>query len=258
MWNSAFLKEIVRKAGQIAQGHSLRVTASVKPDASYVTQADLEVQDFLRKALEAAYPRDGFIGEENALRRAPKSGGRTWILDPIDGTSSFVWGLPGWGVSVGLFEEGRPRAGFFFMPATGDLFYTSPDGAVLRNERPTRLKPPNLSHPEASLLVGSRFPQRYELDRSFAGKVRNLGSTAAHLCYAATGASNAALLDETHLWDFAAGWPMMLNNGGVLRYLDGSDVNPDALMSGESSPQPILAAPPETWGQWARLIRFRE
>jgi myo-inositol-1(or 4)-monophosphatase len=254
---TAFVEDIITRAGELAMEHFLNVDPTWKENRTYVTEADLAVQAYLQASLEARFPEDGLIGEEAGLRKAPRAGGRTWIVDPIDGTSAFSGGLPVWGISIGVLEEGRPTAGFFYMPVTGDLFAVTAEGGVLRNGAPTQLKPPGPFHRETVFLVDSRFHHGYAMPPDFPGKLRSLGSAAAHLCYAATGCVEGAITREAHVWDIAAGVAMVLRSGGACRYLDGAPLDMDALLMGDQLHLPLVVGHPETVAAILRTFRYR-
>ena len=251
------MKDVLEEAGRLAMRYHRRVKPSLKENRTFVTEADLAVRAFLQAEIAARYPDDGIIAEEEGLRSPPASGSRHWIIDPIDGTASFVSGLPVWGIAVGLAEAGRPRAGLFLMPATGDFFRTTEDGRVLRNGETTRMRAPGPLQRETSLLTISRIHRRYTISPEYEGKARSLGSAIAHLAYLATGAADAVLLGRSHVWDLAAGWAMLAANGGELRYLDGEEVSLTDLLDGQKAPRPILAGHPEMVARFAEVIRFR-
>jgi myo-inositol-1(or 4)-monophosphatase len=256
MFDIALINEIITQAGHIALHHFLEVDPTWKDNQTYVTEADLAVQAFLRETFERHYPNDGFVAEENDVRTAPRSGSRFWVVDPIDGTASFSAGLPVWGVGIGLVEDGQPVAGFFHAPAVDDLFYTTPDGRVLRNGRPVHMRQPGPLHRESSLFIASRLHRYYRVSPDYPGKLRNLGSSIAHLCYIAGGNADAALLERVHIWDIAAGMAMLVLNGGVLHYIDGTPVRLEPLLTGEQVPLPMLGGHPETVAKFRSLIAY--
>ncbi len=256
------LKEILHNASDIAMERFLKVTPAFKDNKTYVTEADIAVQEYLKSELERHFPDDGIIAEEEELKKEPKSGNRYWIVDPIDGTASFVAGLPVWGIAVGVVENGEPVAGFFMMPATKDLFYTSPDKPVYRNETPRIMKPHESFHSETLLLSISDFHNLYSLSPDYPGKVRSLGSTVAHVCYTATGSAEASILGNAYIWDIAAGMAMLKKNGGLLRYTDdgedGEVFNLADMLNGEKATRPLIAGRRETISEFEKVLSFRE
>ncbi len=250
------IREMLETAGELAMQHFLKVTPSWKPDKTCVTEADLAVQAFLMQELTTHFPDDGIVAEEDDVRKAPAAGDRYWIVDPIDGTTPFVAGLPGWGIALGLIEAGRPVAGFFLMPATCDFFHATPNEAACRNSRPALMKAPRPLDRETMLLTHARPHQRYTLSPDYPGRVFNLGSAAAHLCYVATGGADAVLIGHDKIWDLAAGLALLLKNGGVLRYMKGSAVSPSDLLSGRPAPHPMLGGHPDVIDQIEAFIDY--
>ncbi len=257
MENSTLIKDIITEAGAIALDYFLEVEPTLKEDQSYVTEADLAVQAFLREALTRHFPQDGFIAEENDVRSSPASGTRFWIVDPIDGTAAFSAGLPVWGVGIALVEDGQAVGGAFYAPVIDDFFATTPAGTVSRNDRRVRLLPTSRPfHRETSLFIASRLHRYYTVSADYPGKLRNLGSAIAHLCYVAGGNADAALVERVYIWDIAPGLAMLKNNGGNLWYLDGTPVDLAPLLSGERTPMAMLAGASETVAAIRQLITY--
>jgi len=112
---------IAEQAGRLALENYARGFASeTKPDDSPVTSADRANERLIAKLLEEAFPDDGLLGEEGAAREG--CSGRRWIIDPIDGTRSFMRGIPTWGVMLALEAEGNVVAGACYLAALGELY----------------------------------------------------------------------------------------------------------------------------------------
>ena len=216
-------KSWLTEAGKLAMRYFRDVKPSTKRDQTYVTEADLAIQALLKEKLVNHYPDIGILAEEDHFERKPADGETYFVLDPIDGTASFVSGLPVWGISLGVIKSGKPIAGYFYMPATDDFYYTQTDGPVYLNEAKTRLKPFDKTHRESLLLSISRVHKRFDINPDYPGKVRCLGSTAAHICYIATGSADVALVGGSYIWDLAAAVAMLYRNGGTARYLNGDE-----------------------------------
>jgi myo-inositol-1(or 4)-monophosphatase len=134
-----------------------------------VTEGDKAGERAIRELIESRYPDHGILGEEYGTK--PGRSGFTWILDPIDGTRSFVCGMPVWATLIGLSFEGRPVVGVMDQPFVGDRFYGNPGGAWLdhrchtqpiRTRTGVRLakRPPVPPRRNASALPGTRQPLR--------------------------------------------------------------------------------------------------
>src|SRR5436309_7453246 len=121
----AFAGELADRADSISTSFfrgSFRIDR--KDDGTPVTEADLAVEEALREALAARFPDDAVLGEEQGM---DGGGGRTWVLDPIDGTKNFAAGIQIWGTLIALVEEGRPVVGVASAPALGERYAAARD-----------------------------------------------------------------------------------------------------------------------------------
>jgi len=101
------------------------LTIEEKPDRSFVTDADKAVEQAIRSAIETGRPEDGFFGEESGR---VDQGSRQWIIDPIDGTSNFLRGVPNWGTLIALTTNGAPVVGVVSAPAFGERWWAAEGG----------------------------------------------------------------------------------------------------------------------------------
>ena len=134
--------EFIRRATKVAGENALRIrgggiVAETKPDQSPVTLADRENERLLVQLIEAEFPDDGVIAEEGA-RKQSKSG-RTWIIDPIDGTRDFVRGNLFWNVLIAVAENGEAVAGASHFPMLGQTYWASRGEGAYRNGEPLRI-----------------------------------------------------------------------------------------------------------------------
>ena len=117
----ATAQRIAEQAGRLAlENHARGFESESKPDESPVTSADRANERLITKLLTDAFPDDGLLGEEGAARES--SNGRRWIIDPIDGTKSFIRGIPTWGVMLALESDGEVVAGACNLPGLGELY----------------------------------------------------------------------------------------------------------------------------------------
>ena len=115
-----FATRLAREAGElILRYFQTGVETRWKADASPVTIADLEAEALIRRRLEEAFPADGILGEEEAEKAG--TSGRTWVVDPIDGTKSFIQGVPLYSVLIALEEEGTPVVGVVCLPGLDEI-----------------------------------------------------------------------------------------------------------------------------------------
>src|SRR3989338_779233 len=133
-----FLKKIIVEAGQIAikfydRGNVTVATKSYERD--FVTEADIAVNDFLVDAIRKEYP-DHQITSEELEEPINKGAPYEWVIDPIDGTSNFVDGIPLWGVIIALIQDWLQRLGGFYPPYCRDLHFAKKGAGALLNEHP--------------------------------------------------------------------------------------------------------------------------
>jgi len=130
--------EIAAQAGEIARSY-FRAPLGVdfKADESPVTIADRNVETLIRNALMGSFPADGILGEEHGTQAGDSDA--IWIIDPIDGTRSFISGHPLFGMLIGRLEGGVPALGVIGMPALDEVFVGMPGHGALLNDRPIRV-----------------------------------------------------------------------------------------------------------------------
>lgn len=219
----------MKKAGRAAWATwSPDVASSVKHDGTLLTSADLAAEAILLEALRLHFPEDGAVTEESGGERGNKA---FWVVDPIDGTSSFVEGLGHWGPTLARFE---PRAGelevdcgSLWLPRLAEHYHVetaAPARGAWFNGGP--MPPFAALHPRHTALVPSRFHSYYRL--RYPGKTRCLGGTAAHLALVARGAAEFAIVAQGwSAWDTATGLALIAVLGGTARTLStGEAVHP--------------------------------
>lgn len=214
-----FAVELARGAGDITLKYfRQRPETSTKSDGSYVTIADREAEAYLRRQIAERYPDDGIVGEEEGESQGRS--GRRWIVDPIDGTFSFVHGVPFYGVLIGLEIDGELSVGVINIPALGEIVSAAKGvGCFLNGER-TRVS--NTAGLEDALLLCTDFSscERYGFGR--AGELLQARAKTSRTwgdCYGyvlvATGRADVMLDPVMNLWDCAALLPIMEEAGGT-------------------------------------------
>jgi myo-inositol-1(or 4)-monophosphatase len=135
-------RTIVREAGRIAHsrwpGAGHRLHSWDKSPGNPVSEADLEVDRFLKRELARLLPSAGWLSEETADDKARTASSLIWLVDPIDGTRDFVRGRSGWAVSVALVSAGRPLIGMLAAPARGEEWIAVAGQGATRNDAPIR------------------------------------------------------------------------------------------------------------------------
>jgi len=233
------LEAIATRAGELALRHFRHVKPERKADRTLVTAADREVEALLVAELGRLLPDAGIIGEEGAARTG--TGPYRIVLDPIDGTASFVAGLATWCICIGIMDGTRPAAGVVHAPAV-DETYAAADGVAYLNGTPLPRLADEAPTGDRFIVTHARAHARHRL--TYPGKVRSLGSTAYHIALVARGAAEGALLGHAHLWDLVAPGAVLDAVGGRLEYLRGGTVELAELADGRRAPDFVLAGTP--------------
>ena len=250
----AVLENIVKKAAALA----LSLQSGIDPmhvdtkatEKDLVTKSDKAVELFLRRELAEAFPLYGFYGEETGggnplqVEKADEAESFTWVVDPIDGTLSYVMHQPFWCVSVGLWKNDRPIAGCVCAPVLQETYYAEAGEGATCNGVPIHVCPHGTLK-DSVLATGfscirsgwktvNNLKYFNQLSLECRG-VRRFGSAAMDICYVACGRMDAFWELNLQPYDFGAAWLMLTEAGGVLTDLHG----------GRNFPQEgILAAPP--------------
>lgn len=209
---------IAREAGEITLRYFQKeFETRLKGKDNFVTQADLEAEQFLRAEIHAAFPDDAVVGEEGG--ETAGASGRRWIIDPIDGTYSFVHGVPFYGVLLGLEIGGEPTAGVINIPALGELVYAAKGLGCFHNGRPARVS--QTASLGDALLLATDFGacERYGLGRACDALARRASARRTWGdCYGyvlvATGRADVMMDPVMNLWDCAALLPVVEEAGG--------------------------------------------
>lgn len=237
----AEVRSWVREAGALARTYFNNVKAERKADRSWVTRADVEVEQLLRERIAARHPGHGVIGEE-------QGGGDVgheyvWCLDPIDGTGAFVAGLGTWCVSVGVLRRGEPHLGVILLPIIDDCYWAWADGPAHRNDEVIAVSEATTVDSNDWMGISSTAHRQFRI--AFPGKTRSLSSVAADCCYVARGSAVGALIGRANLWDLAAGFAILRAAGAAVVGLSGAPVSVPDLLRTHRLPEPIVAGPPQ-------------
>lgn len=206
----AFARTLAEKAGREIEAFHEEARAAVtrKGLQDFVTAADRHGEALIRDALKAAFPEDGFVGEETG---GEPEGEGFWVVDPIDGTTNYIRGLRHWGVSIAFVRGGRVEIGCIYDATTGGVCTAVRGGGAFCGER--RLAVSTRSDPgEALAILGCSRRTSFEDYQAVARRLndlgmdyRRLGSAAIGLVRVASGVAD--LYFEAHLnsWDIMAG-----------------------------------------------------
>ena len=214
-----FAVDLARGAGEITLKYFRRAPQTdTKADGSFVTIADREAERYLRRSISKRFDADGLLGEEEGEREG--TSGRRWIIDPIDGTFSFVHGVPFYGVMIGLEIDGQPCVGVVNLPALNEIVYAAKGVGCFYNGDLTRVS--QTATLEESLLLFTDFGTcaqygfgvaTIQLQRR-AKASRTWGDCYGHVLVA-TGRADVMLDPVMNLWDCAALLPIVEEAGGT-------------------------------------------
>ncbi|MEH3092807.1 MAG: inositol monophosphatase family protein [Agrobacterium cavarae] len=236
MARSALLNVMVQaalKAGKSLSrdfGEVQNLQVSVKGPSDFVSQADLKAEKIVREELLKARPTYGFLGEEGG-EEIGTDGAHRWIVDPLDGTTNFLHGIPQFAVSIGLERSGEIVAGVIFNPATDELYTAERGGGAFLNDRRIRVAArKQLSDSVVCCGVphlgrGNHGKFLVEL-RHVMGEtagVRRMGAAALDLAYVAAGRFDGFWEAELSPWDIAAGIVLIREAGGFVSDMGGAN-----------------------------------
>ena len=251
MLNTAI--KAARRAGTIINRASLdleRLQVARKGPKDYVTEVDRAAEEAIIEVLSTAYPTHAFLGEETGSVAAAEGADSgtpeyQWVIDPIDGTTNFIHGLPLYAISIGLMHRGQLSQAVVYDPSSNELFTASRGSGAFLNDRRIRISGQRRYH---DALLGAHLgnsamngnsPFTNLLEESAA--VRRMGSTVLALAYVAAGRLDGFIGVGLKPWDLAAGGLLVLEAGGLVSDFDGEQ---QWLKTGR-----VLAATPKIFPQ---------
>ncbi len=230
-----------------------RLNVQEKSPNNFVSEVDIAVEQLIVKTIQESYPDHLIIGEEGTHSGDENSEYR-WVIDPIDGTTNFIKGLPHFAVSIAIYKNNKLEAGLVYQPITDEMFCAARGEGATLNDRKIRA---NKILPE-NAIVTTGFPfknpelmpkQMKCIKNLFAvfPDIRRLGSAALDLCYVASGRVDAYYEFGVSEWDIAAGVLIAQESGVIVSDTDGGLTH---LKTGN-----ILAAPPKVYKELVKITK---
>ncbi len=222
-----------RRAGSIINRASLnpdRFEVTRKGARDYVTDIDHEAEQAIIDILHTAYPHHAFLAEESGVthQNAQHDAEFEWVIDPLDGTTNFIHGLPTFAVSIGLRQRGQVVQAVVYDPSRNELFTASRGGGAFLNDRRMRVSG-QLRLSDA--LLGARWPgvsgpdgsgvQRFTNLANQSSGVRRTGSSVLDMVYVGAGRFDAFCASGLKPWDMAAASLIVLEAGGLVCDFEG-------------------------------------
>lgn len=249
-----FVKSVAVEAGDRAVKMIADIQPEYKADNSLVTHIDKQTEQFVRGRLAERYPDFAFQGEEFG-----RFGGEDvplWAVDPIDGTTNLVYGIPFWCVSIGLIDEGQAAAGALYMPLTNELYWGERGKGSFCNGKRLQAKDRDTLHPEDTVGFTSSANKTLNVSPVI-GRIRCLGSIAAEVAYAARGAlcSHVGCYEGAN--DLAAALCIAHEAGCISCYLNGETLDMATIVRDGKTQAPFLVAPPRMAALLQSLVQPR-
>jgi histidinol-phosphatase len=228
----SFARDLARLGGRIALEHFRRAPeARLKPDGTWVTEADWAVEAQVRLRIARSYPEHNVLGEEEGLTAAgggaPRPGAPTWVIDPIDGTNNYIAGIPIWATLVALRLDDESVVGVCHAPALGETYDAAVGSGARCNNRPiavdpvTELNKATVFSAGMEAFLDSGMGEFYSALVGRARRSRGFGDFWGHVLVA-RGAGHVMVEPELNLWDVAALQPILSEAGGRISGLDGN------------------------------------
>ncbi len=255
--NLNVMMKTARKAGRALVkdfGEVENLQVSAKGPGDFVSRADRAAEATIREDLMHARPSYGFLGEEGKEIDG-EDPTRRWIVDPLDGTTNFLHGLPHWAVSIALEHKGQIVAGVIYDPVKDEMFYAEKGGGAWMNESRLRVSGRHKMI-ESIFATGLPFAGRGELPETFqelarllpvTSGVRRFGAAALDLAYVAAGRYDGFWERGLQPWDVAAGLIIVREAGGIVEPLvPGGDILTDGH---------VICANEPIFASFAKVIR---
>jgi len=217
-------RKLLRDFGEL---ENLQV--SQKGPADFVSSADKTAEDTLRQELKKARPHFGFLLEESGEIVGQDTSNR-WIIDPLDGTTNFLHGIPHFAISICLERDGEPYAGVIYQPVHDEMFWAERGQGAFVNGN--RLRVSGRNRVEDSLIATgiplrgapghTEFLAQLCAAMAISGGVRRTGSAALDLAYVAAGRFDGYWEDRLNPWDIGAGIVLVREAGGYVSDINGT------------------------------------
>jgi myo-inositol-1(or 4)-monophosphatase len=254
----ALARALAKKAGEVlldgrpdsARSASVLTNAKSSP-TDLVSEKDLASEKVIVDGILAKFSEDGIVGEEGTNRDG--SSGIRWIIDPLDGTTNYIYGSPLWSISIAIADSHGVFAGVVYAPLLELEFFAVRAEGAFRVDRFGEVELPQLNECELqNALCATGFAYKSEMRikqsdelQSILPKIRDIrriGSAALDLCLVASGNVNAYFERTAQIWDIAAGALIVQEAGGVVSGLHGKEAGPDFTIAGPKNLHAELVA----------------
>jgi len=242
-------RSLIRDFGEVEQ-----LQVSVKGPADFVSAADRKAEQVILAELSRARPKYGFLMEEHGVRAGEDTSNR-WLIDPLDGTTNFLHGIPQFAISIALERDQQPFAGVIYDPIRDEMFFAEKGSGAYLNERRIRVARRDKLD---NAVIATGIPHRGRPGREgyvpglsammdVTAGIRRFGSAALDLAWVAAGRFDGFWERGLKAWDLAAGVVLVREAGGIVTEIEGGDA---MLTSGN-----VLASNPVLHGAMQDVLK---
>ena len=214
-------RALIRDFGEVE-----KLQVSIKGPTDFVSNADLKAEKIIIEELKKARPYYSIISEEDGSEEN-KDKNNTWIIDPIDGTTNFLHGVPHFAISIALKSGDEIVSGLIYDPIKDEMFYAEKDNGAFFNNKRIRVSKKNELN-DCLFVAGGKI--KNEIDLSY----RKSGSAALDMAYVAAGRYDGYFQNDLNLWDIAAGIVLIKESGGIINEIDLSANNNIKIIASSS------------------------
>ena len=175
----------------------------LKDNKTSVTQYDINATNFCIEHINKNFPNSNIWIEEDQEILTTHKDQLTWIIDPLDGTASFVRGYPVWGIGTAVLLNGEPILSHFYAPACNQAFLSYQNRIFFNNKEVIKVDK-DVTYDTKTIFMSSRLHEKIDFKELYGFKVRNFGSTLYHLFMVATGNAESCIMSSCYIWDIAA------------------------------------------------------
>tara|TARA_B100000780_G_scaffold231847_1_gene171712 strand:+ start:103 stop:813 length:711 start_codon:yes stop_codon:yes gene_type:complete len=200
-------RAMIRDFGEIE-----KLQVSIKGPSDFVSNADLKAEKIIIEELKKARPYYSIISEEDGSE-TNKDKNNTWIIDPIDGTTNFLHGVPHFAISIALKSGNEIVSGLIYDPIKDEMFYAEKENGAFFNNQRIRVS-------RKREINSCLFATGGESDNKIDLPIRKTGSAALDIAYVAAGRYDGYFQNNLNLWDIAAGIIILEEAGGVINKID--------------------------------------
>ena len=234
MSNQDYLKVAIKAAKQSGPifrkyfGKPKKVISKSKDFANLVTEVDLKIEKAIRQSIGKHFPEHIFLGEETGANPRANTNDYTWIVDPIDGTTNFIHGIPFCCISIALWHKQKPLVAIVYNPITNESFTAIAKQGSFKNGKKIKVSGQKYIK---SAYGGFGWGKEIKAAKYFfpfikknSQKIRTFGAAAWEICMVASGIFDFHLQTKFSLWDFAAAALIVQEAGGRITDLRGNDI----------------------------------